>query len=202
MTRGREALRALAMALALLSGGCDNGSPAGPAFEGEGTSGGSAATEAGGGGGTIVDDAGATDATAVEAAPAFAVCPPGLDASFTSLLTQMLATSSCGAGTPNNCHSTSGASGITGTGNLLDFSLDASAVYAELQKRATNIAGDASVLRVAPGDASASMLYIKLTLKTSADPTYGAGMPLTDPGSVCPATLDAIKTWIDQGAGI
>jgi hypothetical protein len=105
-----------------------------------------------------------------------------------------------------NCHSTSGASATTGAGNLLDFTLDASAVYHELLgadgggQRATNVNGTAKVLRVVPGDAGASMLYIKLTLLTNNDPHYGAGMPLGAAGSVCPAAVDAIKTWIDKGA--
>ena len=74
-------------------------------------------------------------------------------------------------------------------------------VYGNLvNKTATNISGDVSLLRVAPGDAGGSMLYIKLTLKTVNDLHYGAGMPLTTPGSVCPEALDAFKTWIDDGA--
>ena len=56
-----------------------------------------------------------------------------------------------------------------------------------------------SILRVAPGDSGASLLYIKLTLKT-ASPHYGGGMPVTAPGSICPEALDAFKSWIDQGA--
>jgi hypothetical protein len=133
------------------------------------------------------------------------VCPPGIEASFTSILTKVLATPSCGTNIAGNCHSTSGAS-AAGAGNMLDYSLDAGAVYAELLgdgggHLSTNLAGSAgSIPRVAPFDAGASMLYIKLTLTTRADPRYGAGMPLTAPGSVCPATLDAVKTWIDQGA--
>jgi hypothetical protein len=136
----------------------------------------------------------------------FAVCPTGIDPSFTSILTKVLATSSCGVDVTGDCHSHSGASDVTGTGNMLDYSLDAGAVYAELLgdgggHPSTNLAGNAGrIPRVAPFDAGASMLYIKLNLTTRADPRYGAGMPLTAPGSVCPATLDAIQTWIDQGA--
>jgi hypothetical protein len=91
-------------------------------------------------------------------------------------------------------------------GNLLDYSLDASAVYAELLgdgggHPSTNLSGDGGrIPRVAPFDSDASMLYIKLTLTTHDNPYYGAGMPLPTPGSVCPATLEAVKTWIDQGA--
>jgi hypothetical protein len=116
----------------------------------------------------------------------------------------MLATASCGTNVVDGCHSHTGA---PMTGNLLDFTLDAGDVYVELLgpdaggRHAVNIAGDAGgqVLRVVPGDAGASMLYIKLTL-TGNDPRYGRGMPWTAPGSVCPAAVDAVKSWIDQGA--
>ena len=125
-----------------------------------------------------------------------------MDASFSAIYTRMLATASCGDQSVA-CHSTVGA---TRTRSLLDFTLDASAVYAELLgdgggEPATNPCGDAGrvLLRVVPYDAGASLLYIKLTL-TSCDPRYGAGMPLFTPGSVCPPTLEALKTWIDDGA--
>jgi hypothetical protein len=135
----------------------------------------------------------------------FAVCPPGIDATFNSILTKMLATSGCGSDRLLNCHSASGAA-PSGTGNLQDYSADAATVYAELLgpygggKWATNLSGNAHVKEVVPGDASASFLYIKLVLKTSADLQYGAGMPLENPGSVCPAAVDAVKQWIEQGA--
>jgi hypothetical protein len=147
----------------------------------------------------------ATDAGAAGEETGFAVCPPALDATFTSILNTILQTPSCGTNVTGNCHSASG-SASSGTGNLLDFTLDAGGVYAELVgdgggAPSTNIAGSAGhIPRVAPFDAGASMLYIKLTLTTRADPRYGSGMPLTAPGSVCPATLDAVKAWIDNGA--
>jgi hypothetical protein len=135
----------------------------------------------------------------------FAVCPPGIDATFSSILTKMLATSGCGTDRVLNCHSASGAA-PSGTGNLLDFAADAATVYTELLgpdgggRWAVNLAGAAHVKEVVPGDASASFLYIKLVLKTSTDPQYGAGMPMDPPGSVCPAAVDAVKRWIEQGA--
>jgi hypothetical protein len=153
----------------------------------------------------MLTEAGPVEAGHVEAG--YAVCPPGLDASFDDMLTRVFSTKSCGTDQKNNCHSTSGASPI-GAGNMLDFTLDASAVYAELLgadgggQVAANVSGPPNfkVLRVVPGDAGASMLYIKLTLKNLSDPHYGAGMPLTAPGSICPEALGAIKTWIDEGA--
>jgi hypothetical protein len=170
--------------------GCSDESPASPTVDPGHLS------EAGSG---IVD-------AGVDVEAGYAVCPPGLDASFGDMLTRVFSTSSCGTGVMGNCHSSSGASIDAGAGNLLDFTLDASAVYHELLgadgggQEATNVNGSAKLLRVVPGDAGASMLYIKLTLKTNNDLHYGAGMPLGAAGSVCPAAVDAIKTWIDKGA--
>jgi hypothetical protein len=183
--RGQSAGAAAMCVAALAVAGCSEGSPASP---------GVAVAAGDGDAGSVVVDAGP------------AVCPPGIDPSFTSILTKVLATPSCGTNIAGNCHSTSGASAASGTGNMLDYSLDAGVVYDELLgdgggHPSTNLAGTAGPIpRVVPFDSGASMLYIKLTLTTRADPRYGSGMPLTTPGSVCPATLDAVKAWIDQGA--
>lgn len=146
----------------------------------------------------------------------YAVCPPNLNASFSDLLTRVLSTqASCGAATPSNCHSPSGATAIGSGLNMaladsgIEGGLDPAAIYAELvNHRSANLGcipslvdgGCPTLDRVVPGDAGASLLYIKLTLKTTSDPVYGAGMPLNQPGSICPEALDAFKTWIDQGA--
>jgi len=173
--------RALGLPLLLvLVSGCDEGSPASPSFEGG------------------------------EAGAGYAVCPTDMTASFDSIYTLMLSAGStqidgqqgCGANVSGNCHSTSGAS----QSSLLDFSLPECAVYTELLgldgtgKASTNVSGSAHVLRVAPGDAGASMLYVKITLDASADPLYGSGMPYTAPGSVCPDAVQTVREWIDQGA--
>ena len=79
-------------------------------------------------------------------------------------------------------------------------------MYAELLgadgggQRSVDAQGDAGevVLRVAPGDASASLLYIKLAMTALYDPRYGEAMPPVD--TVCPAAIDAVKAWIDDGA--
>jgi hypothetical protein len=133
-----------------------------------------------------------------------AICPPDMDASFGSIFSNMLATTSCGTDPGSRCHS---ATGSVSTSNLLDFTLEAGAVYAELLgadgggRRASNPEGsDKTILRVAPYDASASLLYIKLTIGAGGDSRYGFGMPQTSPGSVCPAAVAAVKAWIDQGA--
>jgi hypothetical protein len=172
-----------ALLLAATLCGCDLGSAASPTFEGGVSE--PDATLDGGGDGTVT----------------YAVCPPGMDASFGSIFGEMLSTDqSCGTGHKLNCHSTSGAA-AAGTGNGLDFSEGGAIAYKELVNvPSVNLAGNGHPIRVVPGDASASFLYIKLTLMTSRDMNYGAGMPLDTPGSVCPAALEAVKAWIEQGA--
>jgi hypothetical protein len=167
----------LAGALTIAVSACNSGSPASPAAEPP------------------------VEAGVEETAPAI-VCPPGMDASWGSIYTQMIGTASCGANS-DTCHTTkarnNGASPI-------DYSLDAGAVWAELLGDGGGApAGnfdhpDAHFLRVAPGDAEASMLYHKLIVDSGNDPVYGAGMPLTNPGGVCPAAVSAVADWINGGA--
>jgi hypothetical protein len=171
---------AIAIALAFFAAGCETGTAASPVY---------ASTPSEGEGGTV--EAG------------FAVCPEGMTATFDSIYTQMLSTASCGSGL-DTCHSTAAAKSING----LDYSLDEQGVYLELVGDgggvlSYNIAGAAKgVLRVDPGDAGASMLYIKLTLDGGTNPLYGSGMPQSDPGSVCPAAVSAVATWINAGASL
>ena len=182
-------LPALASLVALASG-CYEGNVASPAFDG----------------------GGGADATLGSDAETYAVCPDGMDATFGSIYTLMLSQPSsqtgCGTSNPTTCHSTSGS---TSTGSLLDYSLDAGAVYAELLgdgggHPASNVDDFSNqVLRVVPGDAGASLLYIKLTLDGSVPVDggpliYGQGMPLNTPGSVCPAAVQAVADWINAGA--
>jgi len=184
------ALVAVACAVCACS---SEGSAASPSFQGE-----------------PVPDASVADAS-------YVVCPPGLDASFSDLLNRVMSTqASCGTAMVYNCHSPTGAT-PAGVGSLLNFALvdsgvegglDPAAIYAELVNHtSTNYQCTdkphsvcTSVLRVAPGDSGASLLYIKLTLTTTTNPHYGEGMPLSSPGSVCPEALDAFRAWIDDGA--
>lgn len=190
--------------LPLAAVGCQAGSPASPSspvspFLDDG--GGADATLDAAEGVESGDDA--SDA-GVEAEAGYAVCPTGIDASFGSIYDLMLQPAEFACGSHNSgCHSTFAAKTM---GSMLDFSLDASAVYAELLGDgggypARNVLGDAgrTLLRVVPGDADASFLYIKITLP-GFDPRYGDGMPLDTPASICPPALDAVRTWIDEGA--
>jgi hypothetical protein len=185
------------VALVCAAGACSSqGSPASPSFQGAPVVDASVVSTDGG-------DAG------------YFVCPPGLDASFSDLLYRVMSTQeSCGTSMVYNCHSPTGAT-PTGSDNLLNFALvdsgvegglDAATIYAELVNHTSRNSQCTdppsvcqSILRVAPGDAGASLLYIKLTLK-AASLHYGGGMPVTAPGSICPEALDAFKSWIDQGA--
>jgi hypothetical protein len=177
--------------LLALAPGCNEGSAGAPAFE---------ASEGG-----FSSDATVGDAAAESG---YAVCPDGMVATFGSIYTLLLTTPSstngCGTASPTSCHSTVG-SDKDHAGNLLDLSLDAGAVYAELLgdgggHPAANI-GDLQnhVLRVVPFDAGASLLYIKLTLDGGST-LYGQGMPFNAPGSVCPPAVQAVADWINGGA--
>ena len=102
-----------------------------------------------------------------------------------------------------HCHSAGGAENSGG----LDFSVSTDVMYAELVgdggslAHANNSDGDDhTIFRVVPGDAGASFLYLKLVTQSGTDPHYGAGLPFDYPGQLCPADIEAVKTWIDDGA--
>jgi hypothetical protein len=123
----------------------------------------------------------------------FAVCPPGIAPTFASI-DELVFKQTCGTG-GTACHSSSGSLYSGG------LDLQAGAWDALVGKPGNNIAGSRrDLLRVAPGDPDASLLVLKLRLKTGSDPELGSGMPFGRPGSVCPATLTAIAAWIAGGA--
>ena len=198
--------------LALAASACNSGPPAQPATEP--TTDATVKDVAAGpqDTGAVVDAAGeaGNDAAAESAAPppvVYRLCPDAMAPTFPSILTQMFATASCGAGRSYDCHSTTGALPLSegGTGSQLDFSLDAAAVYAELLgdgsgQPAVNVDGDAGgvVLRIAPGNADASLLYIKVSMVAASDPRYGKAMPPDE--LACPAVDETLRAWIDDGA--
>jgi hypothetical protein len=144
----------------------------------------------------------------------YTICPPlddagvvSIDATFGSIEANLLQTV---AGCINICHM-SCPKGVTNCGAAVnghlnfDLSLDASDIYAQLLgdgggMPAYNEGGTAHILRVAPFDPDASLLYIKLNLHSGANPLYGSGMPQNSPGSVCPPAIAAVGQWIAQGA--
>jgi hypothetical protein len=201
MPPGTAVLDALVVT-GLVSTGCSASPPAGPTFDARGTD-----DDAGAHDGAVREDATVGETGSDATAAGYDICPDGMASTFPSIYTQLLSTESCGIGRLA-CHSTAAAlpQAEGGTGSLLDFSLDAAAVYAELLGvdgggyPAVDVAGDAGgvLLRVAPGDAGASMLYIKLALTTISDPRYGQAMPPVQ--TLCPPAIDAVEAWIDDGA--
>lgn len=187
MTGRGERLRDCALAIFVSSfaaAGCNEGSPARPVF---------------------VPLPPPVDAGS-DSSP-YGLCPGDMDASYSSLFTQMFATTGCGTDKVNACHSPSGAQPIDegGTGSLLDFTLDARAVYEELLGAdgggvvAQNVQGSLEGgLRVVPGDADASLLFIKFAMPGASDPAYGEAMP--PDVAPCPQAIDTLQAWINQGA--
>jgi hypothetical protein len=193
----------LSVGLGVLPLACNSGSPAQPTLQSgaDATLGDAAESDAPQDGGAVSTPAPDTGTVFV-----YGLCPDAMAPTFPSILTQMFATASCGTNSTYDCHSTSGAlpKNEGGTGSLLDFSLDAAAVYEELLgdgggHPSVNIEGEAgAVPRVVPGDPDASLLYIKLAMPTASDPRYGLAMP---PNILpCPATLDTVRAWIADGA--
>lgn len=134
---------------------------------------------------------------------AFAVCPCGLGPTFESIRTNVFA-KSCAL---SECHA---ASNAVNAGEL-DLETDPYAALLGsdgMGAPGNNISGSIKnfppgppvLRRVVPGDPDNSFLVIKLSTKNGADPKYGSGMPFSAPGSVCPETLDAVRSWIESGA--
>ena len=128
---------------------------------------------------------------------------PKVEPNFDSIANDLLASNTCGATRGGHCHSAGGAENSGG----LDFSVSTDVMYAELVgdggslAHANNSDGDDHTLfRVVPGDAGASFLYLKLVTQSGTDPHYGSGMPFDCPGQLRPADIEAVKTWIDDGA--
>jgi hypothetical protein len=145
------------------------------------------------------EDATMADVDAGEDVVVYQLCPD-IDATFGSIQPNLLSDL---VGCINICHTKSGAP-MNGHLNF-DVPLEASDIYAELLgdgggMPAYNEAGTAHILRVAPFDPDASLLYIKLNLHSNANPLYGSGMPQNMPGTVCPAAIAAVGHWIAQGA--
>lgn len=126
----------------------------------------------------------------------YAVCASGVEPTFASLDAALFKVSCGTAGSA--CHSAAGSIYSGG----LDLQGDAyAALVGDGGVRANNIAGSATgLLRVKPGSPAESFLYLKLTTARPDDARYGSGMPFGAPGSVCPETVQAVATWINQGA--
>jgi hypothetical protein len=125
-------------------------------------------------------------------------CPESIDSSYGSIAENLLMTNAC----TSICHITMGAA----QNGDLDFTVDPAAIYRELLgpdgggAPASNMVGTASVLRVDPFHPAESLLYIKLNLHSNINKLYGSGMPGNAPGALCPAAVEAVGSWIAQGA--
>lgn len=75
----------------------------------------------------------------------------------------------------------------------LDFSIEPDALRARLEQPATQ--SPSGIPLITPGQPASSYLYLKVFLKT---PLIGEQMPPTEPLVEC--EVDAIRTWIEQGA--
>jgi len=122
-------------------------------------------------------------------------CPSGVQPTFSSIYENVLKPICTG------CHQTS----VAAAYGHLDLSLTPpGANYAQLvdvpahDDAASN--PPPGLLRVKPGDPDASLLWIKLTLKSSQDPRYGSGMPQDRPGVLCQQVTDTVRAWIQAGA--
>src|SRR3954468_4046936 len=74
--------------------------------------------------------------------------------------------------------------------------------YADLVNApAANRLGAArGLILVKANDPANSFLITKLQLTTTTDPNYGPGQPANAPGSICAASIDAIRQWVQGGA--
>jgi len=134
----------------------------------------------------------------------FAVCPTAQGKTLNSLAdvdANLFKTSCVG------CH---GPTPPTGPAGGMDLSsTDLAVIKSTVLGMKTSKAVTADLPRIKPGDPDGSLLIHKLSITngsagspTTADPTYGNGMPLSFPGSVCPQTLAALRAWIQAGTGL
>jgi hypothetical protein len=111
---------------------------------------------------------------------------PGAGATFATIQRKVF-TPSCATA---SCHGAGGAGGLI---------LGAAVSYGSLVgvPPANRVAGDAGLLRVAPGDPARSFLLRKL--QGTLAPGEGAPMPFVGP-SLPPASIDLVRRWIAAGA--
>jgi hypothetical protein len=127
----------------------------------------------------------------------FAICPTGAGRMMATLdeISQALFVPSCVGG----CHKAGGLF------PALDFTVtDHAMLLDSLLASSTSTAVKVSEPRIKPGDADHSVLMHKMMVTATSqnpDPQYGRGMPTSFPGSVCPDTVDALRSWIDSGSG-
>ncbi len=109
----------------------------------------------------------------------------------------MLHSGTCGSASVS-CHGGPSASG------RLDYSSDAVTLYAALVNKTSTTFNTAGWAIVKPSDSAHSWLYEKVHPAAGGQPGLAANNPVGSQmplgGSLCSATTDTLKNWIDQGA--
>lgn len=109
----------------------------------------------------------------------------------------MLNGPTCGSAS-TSCHGGASASG------RLDFSANATTLFNALVNQPSTTFNVAGWAIVKPGDSSRSWLYEKIQPASGGQPGLGAGNPVGSRmplgGTLCSATTDTLKIWIDNGA--
>jgi hypothetical protein len=97
---------------------------------------------------------------------------------------------SCGSGTAS-CH---------GAGQSLRIVFDPAHTPATVYADVVNVPSPQSgALRVKPGDAAGSWIYVKVTQASPGGGGYGTQMPQSLP-PLCTGSVDTLRVWIDAGA--
>jgi len=118
-------------------------------------------------------------------------------ATFAELRTQLFQGLGC---TQSGCHQ-AGAGPAVGNLDLVTDPYTALLGPNGTGAPATNAQGKITgLLRVAPGDPSHSLLWLKLSLHAVDYSTYGQPMPGSMPNTTPPALLGALAAWIQAGA--
>ncbi|MHB8420678.1 MAG: hypothetical protein ACYDCL_21610 [Myxococcales bacterium] len=114
---------------------------------------------------------------------------------FTFINQNLIQGESCG-----NCHGQNVGPGEAGLDLVTDpYSALVGVPAVNLNGSVHEQADGGPLLRVAPGDPSESLLYIKLGL-ASASSQWGQPMPMSGPQSTPVSLIDALRAWIAAGA--
>lgn len=121
--------------------------------------------------------------------PTLASPTPGTTPSWSATLIPMFR-ASCGSGTAS-CH---------GAGQSLRIVFDPTHSPATVYTDVVNVPSPQSgALRVKPGDAAGSWVYVKVTQASPGGGGYGTQMPQSLP-PLCTGAVDTLRVWIDAGA--
>lgn len=147
----------------------------------------------GGGGGSASTSSG----TAGQGASSCPIPTTPSTPTWTTHIYPLLHSGTCGSAAIS-CHGGPSASG------RLDFSTDGVTLFAALVNQPSTTFNTSGWSIVKPGDSSHSWIYEKVHPAAGNQPGLAAGNPVGSQmplgGSLCAATTDSLKAWIDQGA--